>query len=202
MRRVRGRPSGWPSQSKFRNSSRRPFSRNLEPSSLSRLLAVAVVGFVVQDQNVLRAHELGHHSLQHLAFGLASIERQAPPLKKCPAYLRDLNSFPAPEGVVVGDDNLRPVQSGQQVDRNQHTVAVAAVRVVRFQHLGRPKPEHGLELGRYGFSSGNSPRRRLTVSRGVRSPSARHIAILPSSTCRCHGVEHDPRARSQREFVD
>ena len=119
-----------------------------------------MVSFVVEHQDALHAHELGHHSLQHLTLGLASIERQAPSLKKQSASLRDLDSFPAPEGVVVGDDNLRAVQSGQQVDRNQLTVAVVAVRVVRLQY---PQPVLDGQAGRNDQeSAGESTALRTT----------------------------------------
>ena len=39
-----------------------------------RLLAVAVVRLVVDDQDVLHAHQVGHHPLEHLAFGLLRVQ--------------------------------------------------------------------------------------------------------------------------------
>ena len=58
--------------------------------------------------------------------------------------LRDLHALPAPEGVVVGDDDLRAVQVGQQVVRDQLPAPVVAVRVVRLQH---PQPVPDGEAG-------------------------------------------------------
>ena len=45
-----------------------------------RLLAVAVVRLVVEDEDVLHAHQLGHHPLEHLAFGFERVAapRRAP----------------------------------------------------------------------------------------------------------------------------
>ena len=42
-----------------------------------RLFAVAVVRLVVEDEDVLHAHQLGHDPLEHLAFGLERVERLA-----------------------------------------------------------------------------------------------------------------------------
>ena len=108
------------------------------------LLAVAVVGLVVQHQDVLHAHELGHHAAQHPAFGFPGVGRGAAALEERPASLRDLDALPAPEGVVVGDDDLRPVEVGQQVVRHEVAAAVVAVRVVRLQH---PQPIPDGEAG-------------------------------------------------------
>ena len=50
--------------------------------SLARFLAVAVVGLVVQHQDVLQPQEPGHHPLQHLSFGFEGIERGATALEE------------------------------------------------------------------------------------------------------------------------
>jgi hypothetical protein len=63
-----------------------PLRSSRRPSS--GLLAVAVVGLVVDDHDVLHAHEVGHDALEHLAFGFqgveflaaASLQRRRPPL--------------------------------------------------------------------------------------------------------------------------
>ncbi len=47
---------------------------------LVRLLTVAVVRFVVQDQDPFQAHQLGHHALQELSVCLTGAERRAVPL--------------------------------------------------------------------------------------------------------------------------
>ena len=41
---------------------------------LCRLLAVAVVRLVVDDEDVLHAHQVGHHALEHLAFGFQRVQ--------------------------------------------------------------------------------------------------------------------------------
>ena len=43
-------------------------------SSVVGLLAVAVVGLVVEDQDVLQAHQVGHDALDHLAFGFERVQ--------------------------------------------------------------------------------------------------------------------------------
>ena len=57
------------------------FSASFRSSPLSvlvvrsaRLLAVAVVRLVVEHEDVLHAHQLGHDALEHLAFGLERVE--------------------------------------------------------------------------------------------------------------------------------
>ena len=37
-------------------------------------LAVAVVGFIVERDDVLKSHQIGHDALDHLAFGFERIE--------------------------------------------------------------------------------------------------------------------------------
>ena len=47
-----------------------------------RLFAVAVVRLVVEDEDVLHAHEVGHDPLDHLAFGFKGVQLLAPPLEQ------------------------------------------------------------------------------------------------------------------------
>ena len=47
-----------------------------------RLLAVAVMRLVVEDEDVLHAHQVGHHPLEHLAFGFEGVQFLAAPLKQ------------------------------------------------------------------------------------------------------------------------
>ena len=78
-------------------------------SSSSRLLAVAVVRLVVEHQDVLHAHQLGHDALEHLAFGLQRVAARRPAaLEQRAAALRQLHPLAQLEGVVVGDDDLAP----------------------------------------------------------------------------------------------
>ena len=63
-----------------------PF-RSSSSSSL-RLLAVAVMRLVVEDQDVLHAHQVGHDALEHLAFGFEGLEFVAAALEQRAAALR------------------------------------------------------------------------------------------------------------------
>ena len=49
-----------------------PFSSS--SSSSARLLAVAVVRLVVEHEDVLQAHQVGHDPLEHLAFGFQRVQ--------------------------------------------------------------------------------------------------------------------------------
>ena len=106
------------------------------PSSLSSsgFLAVAVMRLVVERHDVLHAHEAGHHALQHLPFRLQGAQLRAAALQQGTAAARDLLRLPRHEGVVVGDDDLGPVQVAEQVARHQFAALVVAVRVVGLQH--------------------------------------------------------------------
>ena len=101
---------------------------------LGWLLAVAVVGLVVEHQDVLHAHEVRHHPLEHLARGLAGRDVRAPTLEEGAASLREGEGLAAHEGVVVGDDDLRAVEIAEHVGRHQLAAAVVAVGVVRLEH--------------------------------------------------------------------
>ena len=48
----------------------------------SRLLAIAVVGLVVQRQNVLQAHQVGHDALEHLPFSFQGVQAFATTLEQ------------------------------------------------------------------------------------------------------------------------
>jgi hypothetical protein len=74
---------------------------------------------VVQDDDVLQAHQLRHDPLEHLALSLQRLELLLPPAFQGRAgALGDVDALPQLEGVIVGDDNLRPVDVGQHVGRD------------------------------------------------------------------------------------
>ena len=74
-----------------------------------RLFAVAVMRLVVEHEDVLHAHQLGHDALEHLAFGLERLQLVAgAALQERAAALGELEALAALEGVVVGDDDLAP----------------------------------------------------------------------------------------------
>ena len=97
-------------------------------SSASGLLAVAVVGFVVEDQDVLQAHQVGHDALEHLAFGFERVQFFAAALEQGAAAFGELHALAEFEGVVVGDDDLGAVDIGEHVGGNQFAAGVVAVR--------------------------------------------------------------------------
>ena len=53
----------------------------------SGLLAVAVMRLIVQHQDVLHAHQIGHDPLEHLPFGFEGVQFFATPLKQVSGHL-------------------------------------------------------------------------------------------------------------------
>ena len=101
---------------------------------IARLLAIAVVRFIVDRQNILHAHQLGHDTLEHLPLGFDRVESLPSPLEERSTTLRQIDALTQLEGVVVRDDDLRALQIGEHVARHQLATLVIAVRVVRLQH--------------------------------------------------------------------
>ncbi len=97
------------------------------------LLAVAVVGLVVDHDDVLEAHQLVHAAVQHLAFGLDRVRRRRRGPAGGSGRPSRLRGLPPAEGVVVGDDDLGAGDVGQHVHRHQLAVLVVAVGVVGLQ---------------------------------------------------------------------
>ena len=52
---------------------------------LTWLLAIAVVRFIVENQDVLDTHEFGHDPLQHLSLGFQGRQRLTSSLEQGPA---------------------------------------------------------------------------------------------------------------------
>ena len=59
-----------------------------------------MVGFVVDDQDVLQAHQIGHDPLDHLAFGFqgveflsAALQERAAALRRAPCVSRSLKAW-------------------------------------------------------------------------------------------------------------
>ena len=101
---------------------------------LPRLLAVAMVRFVVDDQDVLQAHEFRHHPLQHLPLGFERVQRLTSALEQGTTASGELHPFATLEGVVVGDDDLGALQIAQHVARDQLAAGIVTVRVIRLEH--------------------------------------------------------------------
>ena len=98
------------------------------------LLAVAMVGLVVEDHDPLDAHETGHYTLEHLPFSLQCLELRPSSLEQRSAAAGKLHGLPELEGVVVGDDDLRPIQIGEHVVGHKLAALVIAVGVIRLEH--------------------------------------------------------------------
>ena len=77
-----------------------------------------------------------HDALEHLAFGLDRLQLLAAPAceQRAAGPFASSMRLAQLEGVVVGDDDLGPVDVAQHVGRDQLAVAVVAVGVVRQQH--------------------------------------------------------------------
>ena len=99
-----------------------------------RLLAVAVVRLVVQDQDALHAHQARHDALQHLPFCLLGSQVRPLSPEQGASPLRQLQRLAPQERVVVGDDDLRPLQVAEHVVRHQLAARVVAVRIVGLEH--------------------------------------------------------------------
>ncbi len=99
-----------------------------------RLLAVAVVRLVVDREDVLHAHQVGHDPLEHLAFGLQRVQViSTPAFEQRATTRRELDALAQLEGVVVGDDDLGLVEVVEHVARDELAAGVVAVGVVGLQ---------------------------------------------------------------------
>ena len=92
-----------------------------------------MVRFVVEHENVLHTHQIGHHPLEHLAFGFQGIQLFASSLEQRASALGKLDPLTKLERVVVGDDDLRAVHVVQHVAWNEFTTGVVTVRVIRLE---------------------------------------------------------------------
>ena len=86
------------------------------------LFAVAVMRLVVEHQDVLQAHQVGHHPLDHLPFGFERVQLLAAALEQGSAALGKLHALAQLEGVVVGDDDLGALEVAEHVAGNQFAV--------------------------------------------------------------------------------
>ena len=91
--------------------------------------------FVVEHENVLHSHQLGHDALQHLPFGLQRLERRTMSLQQRAAAFRDFKPFAQFERVIVGDDDLCLIQFAHQITRHQLASRVVGVEIIRLEHL-------------------------------------------------------------------
>jgi len=99
---------------------------------LLRLLTVTVVRLVVDDEDVLHSHQIGHHPLQHLPFRLLRVQLLASaPLQQLAAALGKLDALAQLERVEVRDDDLCPLHIIQHIAGDELATGVVAVGIAR-----------------------------------------------------------------------
>ena len=120
--------------------------------------AVAVVGLVVDGEDVAHAHEFRHDALEHLAVGFEGGDRRAPPLQKGASTPREHELLARLEGVVVGDDDAGLVQVVEHVAGHELPAGVVGVGVVGLQDaeavLDRDARRHDKEPARESTAAG------------------------------------------------
>ena len=100
---------------------------------LAIFLPIAVVRLVVQHEDVLQPQQSGADSLQHLAFGLHGRDFRPMPLKQGTVAFGLPGTFPPQKGVVIGNDDPRPLKVRQHAVGDQFIFPVVTVRIVRLQ---------------------------------------------------------------------
>lgn len=152
-----------------------------------------MVGFVIQDEDVFQAHQFGHDPLDHLAFRLKRVDFFArPALEKLAAasgYFHPIARF---ERVVIGDDDLGPLQVGQHVGGDEFAGFVIAVGIVGLEHA-QPVLD-----GESGSDNEESPREGFAVRAangvdGLPGDNHRHHGCLACAGCQFQGETREPR---------
>ncbi len=93
------------------------------------------MGLVVEDDDVLRRHQVRQDPLEHLALRLQRLDVVASATaQERTVALRQRHAFAPLEGVEVRDDDPRPVDIADHVRRHQAAPTVVVVRVVRLEH--------------------------------------------------------------------
>ena len=94
-----------------------------------------MVRLVIDDENVLHAHEVGHDALEHLPFRFQRIQFvTTTPLKKLAPAFRQVDTLTKFESVIVGDDDLGSIHLFNHVAWNKFATDIIAVRVVRLKN--------------------------------------------------------------------
>ena len=96
------------------------------------LAAVAVMGLVVDDDDVLLAAEFPADAVDHLGRGLVEVGAE-----NLLGQLVGLDQLPDLEGVEVGDEDLGPAELPDQVGRDEVAEPVVVLGVVGPEH---PQP--------------------------------------------------------------
>ena len=131
-----------------------------------------MVGFVVQNHDVLETHQVRHDALYHLPFGFQGVDRSTvAAFEKRPATFRDFQPLAQLECVIVGNDDLRPLDIVQHVRRHQFTVGIVAVGIARQED---PKPVFDGEAGRDYKKTASKMRAAGTTNRIDGLPGDKH----------------------------
>ncbi len=89
------------------------------------------MGFVIQCEDVFHPHQIGHDSLQHLAFGFERVEFvTAPALQELAASLGELNSLAQLKRMVVRDHDLGPTHVFEHIIGNKFAIFIVAVGII------------------------------------------------------------------------
>ena len=103
-----------------------------------------MVSLVIQRHYVLDAHEFRHDPLEHLSFGFQGIQGLSGPLQQRAPSTGNFEAFAGSQGMVVGDDDLGPVEVFQHIGGDQFPAGVVAVGVIWLEH---PQPVFDGEAG-------------------------------------------------------
>ncbi len=95
-----------------------------------------MVGFVVEDEDIFEAHEIGQDALDHLAFGFEGVQGVAAALQEGAGALGEFEAVAELEGVIVGDDDLGAGDVGEEIGRDESAGGIeVAVRLIGMEYL-------------------------------------------------------------------
>ena len=96
-----------------------------------------MVCFIIENENILQAHEFGHDALDHLSFGFECIQALRHCLEEGPPALRQLHAVAEFKGMVVRNHDLSPFEIAKHVAGNQFAARIVAVRIIGLKHASR-----------------------------------------------------------------
>ena len=151
-----------------------------------RLFPVAMMCLVVDDDDVLEAHQFFGDAPDHLAFGFLRRNRRVATLQKRAPDLVDLQNLPKLERVVVGDDDFCLVDVVQHVAGNEFAGAIVA-----FDVAGQQDSQAVLD-GDAGRDDEKAAREVVAGGRayrvhGLPRDQHRHHGGLARTRCHLHG---------------
>ena len=93
-----------------------------------------MVRLVVEHEDVLHAHQVGHDALEHLPFGFQGVQLLAAALEERSAAFGEFHPLAQLESVIVRDDDLGAVDLVEHVGGHQFAAGVVAVGIVRLEN--------------------------------------------------------------------